>query len=171
MKGAPNIKIQRFSSINKEVGDKSSNNLITVNADWDLFVRLLITSNLPERCTELQTVFNPIFTLKEVIEKVFMSMLWSPLEKDIHVVQQLTASTNPKVVIINGVAVLYMTKSCGADTFDELFEKYFNIFSASQCYNNGLQIQYSDLRSCHYGNRTIGKIYCRSKRKGMAWII
>lgn len=62
MKGVPNIKIQRFSSINKEVGDKSSNNLITVNADWDLFVRLLITSNLPERCTELQTVFNPIFT-------------------------------------------------------------------------------------------------------------
>lgn len=59
---------------------------------------------------------------------MFMSMLGSLLEKYIHVVQQLTASTNPKVVIINGMAVLYMTKSCGADTFDELFEKYFNIF-------------------------------------------
>ena len=42
----------RFSSANK-VGVKSSKKLITVNADEDLFVRLLVTSNLPERCAEL----------------------------------------------------------------------------------------------------------------------
>ena len=42
----------RFSSANK-VGVKSSNKLITVNADKDLFVKLLISSNLPERCAEL----------------------------------------------------------------------------------------------------------------------
>ena len=51
----------RFSSANK-VGVKSSNKLINVNADKDLSVRLLITSNLPERCAELWTVFYPIFT-------------------------------------------------------------------------------------------------------------
>ena len=42
----------RFNSANK-VGVKSSNKLINVNADKDLSVRLLITSNLPERCAEL----------------------------------------------------------------------------------------------------------------------
>lgn len=67
-------------------------------------------------------------------------MLHSLLEKDIHVVQQLTASTNPKVVIVNGMAVLHMTKSCEADTFGELFEKYFNIFSTPLLYNCGLQV-------------------------------
>lgn len=41
-----------FSSANK-VGVKSSNKLININADKDLSVRLLITSNLPERCAEL----------------------------------------------------------------------------------------------------------------------
>ena len=59
--GIPNFKIERFSSINKKVEVKSSNNLIAVNADRDLFVRFLVTSK-PERCAELPTVFNPIFT-------------------------------------------------------------------------------------------------------------
>ena len=52
MLGIPNIKIERFSSINKKVGVKSSNSLITVDTDRDLFVGLLIASNLPERCAE-----------------------------------------------------------------------------------------------------------------------
>ena len=51
----------RFSSANK-VGVKSSNKLITVNANKELFDRLLITSNLPKRCAELWTVFSPIYT-------------------------------------------------------------------------------------------------------------
>ena len=59
--GIPNFKIERFSSINKKVEVKSSNNLIAVNADRDLFVSFLVTSK-PERCAELPTVFNPIFT-------------------------------------------------------------------------------------------------------------
>ena len=59
--GIPNFKIERFSSINKKVEVKSSNNLIAVNADRDLFVRFLVASK-PERCAELPTVFNPIFT-------------------------------------------------------------------------------------------------------------
>ena len=123
--------------------------------------------------TCLQSHYHP---LKEVIEKVFTSMLCSLLEKDIHVVQQLTVSTNPKVVIINGVAVLHMKKSCGADTFGELFEKYFNIFSAPLFYNNGLQVhvvfdQYSNLRSCHSSTRTMGKHIANPEKEGVAWII
>lgn len=79
-------------------------------------------------------------SLKEVIEKVFKSMLCSLLGKDIHVVQQLTASTNPKVVIINGVAVLHMIKSCGADTFGELFEnlQYLTLLQQQSASPRGL---------------------------------
>lgn len=40
------------------------------------------------------------------------STLRSLLEKDVHTVQSLTASTNPEVVIINGMVVLQKTKSC-----------------------------------------------------------
>lgn len=53
---------------------------------------------------------------------VLKSMLFSLLEKEIYVVQQLTASTNLKVVNVsgNGMAILPITKSCGADTFGGL---------------------------------------------------
>ena len=166
--GIPNIKIQRFSSINRKVGVKSSNNLITVNADRDLFVCLMSWA--------LNCLQSHYHSLKEVIEKVFKRMLCSLLGKDIHVVQQLTASTNPKVVIINGLVVLHVIKSWGADTFGELFEKYFNIFSTPLFYNNSLQVymvfdQYSNQRSCHSWTRTMAKMYFQSKRKGMFWII
>lgn len=57
----PNIKIQSLSSASKKLEVKSSNKLITVHPNKDVFVRLLIASNLPKRCGELQTVFNPVF--------------------------------------------------------------------------------------------------------------
>lgn len=57
----PNIKIQSLSSVSKKLEVKSSNKLITVHPNKDVFVRLLIASNLPKRCGELQTVFNPVF--------------------------------------------------------------------------------------------------------------
>ena len=71
---------------------------------------------------------------------MFKSKLCSLLGKDIHVVQQLTASTNPKVVIINGVAVLHMIKSCGADTFGELFEnlQYLTLLQQQSASPRGL---------------------------------
>ena len=41
----PNMKIKTFSSANKKIQVKSSDKLVTVNADRDLFGRLLIVSN------------------------------------------------------------------------------------------------------------------------------
>ena len=41
----PNMKIKTFSSANKKIHIKSSDKLVTVNADRDLFDRLLIVSN------------------------------------------------------------------------------------------------------------------------------
>ena len=62
------------------------------------------------------------------------------LRKGVKVVQQLTASTNPKVVIIHSIAVLQMTKSSVVNTFGELSEEDFNIFSALLFSNNCLQV-------------------------------
>lgn len=116
----PNIKVQRFSSLNKKVGGKSSNNLITANTD----IAPHHIQSAWKICWASNCLQSHYHSIKEVIEKVFKSMLCSLLGRDVHVVQQITAPTNPKVVIINGMAVLHITNSCGADTFGELFEKY-----------------------------------------------
>ena len=42
----PNMKIKTFSSTNKMIRVKSSDKLVTVNADRDLFGRLLVVSNM-----------------------------------------------------------------------------------------------------------------------------
>ena len=46
----PNIKIKTFSSANKKIRVKSNDKLVTVNADRDLFGRLLIVSNTRQIC-------------------------------------------------------------------------------------------------------------------------
>ena len=46
----PNMKIKTFSSTNKKIRVKSSDKLVTVNADRDLFGRLLIVSNTRQIC-------------------------------------------------------------------------------------------------------------------------
>ena len=51
------------------------------------------------------------------LKKVVKNTLCSLLEKDVHTVQQLTASTNPEGVIINGMAVLQKTKSSAPALF------------------------------------------------------
>ena len=74
------------------------------------------------------------------LRKGVKSTLCSLLYKDIHVVQQLTVLTNPQVVVINGMAVLQLTKSSGADTFGEFLQKYLNIFSSLLFSSNCLQV-------------------------------
>ena len=46
----PNMKIKTFSSTNKKIRVKSSDKLVTVNADRDLFGRLLIVSDTRQIC-------------------------------------------------------------------------------------------------------------------------
>ena len=46
----PNMKIKTFSSANKKIHAKSNDKLVTVNADRDLFGRLLIVSNTRQIC-------------------------------------------------------------------------------------------------------------------------
>ena len=56
------------------------------------------------------------------LRKGTKSVLCSLLEKDVNVVQQLTALPNPTVVIIDGMAIIQMSKSAGTSTFRDLSE-------------------------------------------------
>ena len=58
----------------------------------------------------------------------------------IYVAQRLPTSPNPTVVIIDGIAVIQMSKFTGASTFGELSETYYNIFSAPLFLNNCVQV-------------------------------
>ena len=141
----PNMKIKTFSSTNKKIGVKSSDRLVTVNADRDLFGRLLIVSHTRQICLkeELSFELSPVpYSLANAdgsLRKEAKSVLCSLLEKDVNV-QRLTASPNPTVVIIDGMAVIQMSKSTEASTFGELSEKYYNIISATLFSNNCVQV-------------------------------
>ena len=122
----PNIKIKAFSSANKKIRVKSNDKLVTVNADRDLFGRLLIVSNTRQICLkdvlsfELSPVPYSLANADGSLRKGAKSVLCSLLEKDVNMVQRLAASPNPTVVIIDGMAVVQMSKSAGASTFGEV---------------------------------------------------
>ena len=141
----PNMKVKTFSSTNKKIRVKSSDKLVTVKADRDLFGRLLIVSNTRQICLkevlsfELSPVPYSPASADGSLRKGAKSVLCSLLEKDVNV-QRLTTSPNPTVVIIDGMAVLQMSKSAGASTFGELSEKYYNIISVPLFSNNCVQV-------------------------------
>ena len=132
----PNMKIKTFSSANKKIHVKSSDKLVTVNADRDLLGSFLIVSNTRQIFLKdvLSFKFSPVpYSLTNAdgsLRKETKSVLCSLLEKDVNVVQQLTALPNPTVVIIDGMAIIQMSKSAGTSTFGDLSERYYNIFSA-----------------------------------------
>ena len=142
----PNMKIKTFSSANKKIHVKSSDKLVTVNADRDLFGRLLIVSNTRQISLKdvLSFELSPIpYSLANAdgsLRKGTKTVLCSLLEKDVNVVQQLTALPNPTVVIIDGMAIIQMSKSAGTSTFGDLSEKYYNIFTAPLFSNNCVQV-------------------------------
>ena len=118
----PNIKIQTSSKVNKKIGVKSANELITVNP------------------MQQGLVWQAELSFELSLVAYSLANHDGSLRKGVKVVQQLTASTNPKVVIIHSIAVLQMTKSSVVNTFGELSEEDFNIFSALLFSNNCLQV-------------------------------
>ena len=110
----PKMNIKTFSSANKKIQAKSNDKLVTDNADRDLFGRLLIVSNTCQICLkdvlsfELSSVPYSLANTDGNLRKGVKSVLGSILEKDVNVIQRLTASPNPSVVIIDGMAVMQM---------------------------------------------------------------
>ena len=87
----PNMKIKTSSSTNKKISVKSSDKLVTVNADRDLFGRLLIVSNTRQTrlkevlSSELSPVPYSLANAHGSLRKEATSVLCSLLEKDVNV--------------------------------------------------------------------------------------
>ena len=86
-----NMKIKTFSSTNKKIGVKPSDKLVTVDADRDLFGRLLIVSNTRQICLkevlsfELSPVPYSLANADGSLRKEAKGVPCSLLEKDINV--------------------------------------------------------------------------------------
>ena len=133
----PNLKIKTFSSMSKKVKVKSGDGKsITVHADRDLFGRLLVVANVPQ--TNLQEVLS--YELSPIpcalahqdgsLRKTTKRHLAGIIEKLVNVVPQLHLQPENTVYILDGMAVVQMTKSGHTSTFSELAMKYYSIFTS-----------------------------------------
>ena len=104
----PNNKVKTFSSVSKKVSVKATDEkLMTVNADRDLFGRLLVAANA--RLTNLKEVLR--YELSPVpcslahqdgsLRKTTKSTFCSILEKNVTVLPRLPVSTSHTVYIIH----------------------------------------------------------------------
>ena len=142
----PSLQVKTFSSMTKKVNvNAADDKLITVNADRDLFGRLLIAANA--RRISLMEVLS--YELPPVpywlsyqdgsLRKITKSVLSSIIEKEVNVAPRLPVSPLETVYILDGTAMVQMTKSGGASTFGDLCLKYFTIFTASLSLHNCLK--------------------------------
>ncbi|KAK3743279.1 hypothetical protein QZH41_005787 [Actinostola sp. cb2023] len=120
----------------KKVQVKATNEkLITVNADRDLFGRLLIAAkarqiNLKEVLSyELSPIPCSLAHYDGSLRKTTKSVLMTIMEKEVNVPPGLPSSLI-QTIYIDEMAVVQMTKSGGASTFGDLSLKYFSIFTA-----------------------------------------
>ena len=106
--------------------------LITVNADRDLFGRLLVAANARQinlkevMSYELSPVPCSLVHQDGSLRKTTKSDFCSILEKNVTVLPRLPLSTSDTVYIIDGMALVQKMKSGGARTFGELSMKYYS---------------------------------------------
>ena len=88
----PKMNVKTCSSTNKKIQEKSSDKLVTVNIDRDLFGRLLIVSNTRQICLKDVLTFklSPVpYSLANAdgsLRKGVKSALFSILGKDVNVI-------------------------------------------------------------------------------------
>ena len=133
----PKLSIKTFSSMTKRVkvktGDEES---ITVQADRDLFGRLLIVTNTRQinlmevLSYELSPIPCSLAHQDRSLRKNTKSHLAGIIEKLVTVVPQLQPSPKNTVYILDGVALIQMIKSGHTATFGKLAKHYFNTFTS-----------------------------------------
>ena len=139
------LKIKTFASLSKKTEMKSVNEKIfTVNADRDLFARLLIAAksrdiDLKEVLSyEISTVPYSLAHTDGTLRKSVRSVLLAELEKAREVEPRLPLKDDALSTthVIDGMAVVQMVKSAGARTFGGMANKYFQIVTAPLGKNN-----------------------------------
>ena len=142
----PKMKIQTLASMVKKVQAKpSEEKLATVNADRNLFTRLLIASksrdiNLGDLLKyELSRVPCALAHTDGSLRKNTKSCLLSVLEECVQALPRLPTinSDEPSTAyVLDGMAAVQMLKSAGARTFGEMGSSYFDVITAPLEKNN-----------------------------------
>ena len=131
----PNLKIKTFASLVKKKTVKLvDEKVITINADRELFGRLVIAAksrdiNLKDVLSyELSAVPFALAHTYGSLRKTNKSVLMAELENKVDVqtkLPQVTTSTTSTAHIFDAMALVHMTKSFGASTFGEMALKYY----------------------------------------------
>lgn len=160
----PNLKVKTFNTTNKKIHVKASNEkIITVNADRDLFGRLLIAANVRQinlkevLCYELSPIPFALAHQDGSLRKTNKSTLATILEENTSTLPRLPVSTQNTVFIVDGMAMVQVVKSGDASTFGDMALKYYTIIESQLTQNNCNKVhlvfdQYWDT-SIKYGER------------------
>ena len=131
------LKIKSFSSVAKKTVMKNQTNMLSVNADRELFGRLLVAAknrdiNLKEvlsyeLCSVPISLAHPDGSLRKTTKSALMHLL----EKDVTCHSSLPTSNLPTAFLIDAMALIQMVKSSGSETFGELSQKYEDIVTTA----------------------------------------
>jgi hypothetical protein len=166
------LKVKTFGSMKKKIQVKATDEkVVTVEADRNLFGRLLIADNA--RQINLRDVLgyelSPVpFSLAHCdgsLRKTNKSVLFSILEKNVSVATRLPAPTleTTSVHLIDGMALVQMVKTGGASTFGELANKYFSIATEPLSQNGCDRL---DIVFDQYWDKSIKS--CERSRRGLS---
>jgi len=134
------MKTPTFASMAKSMKVKHADEkLVTVNADRNLFARLLIASKTREinlkEILKYELAAVP-YALAHTDGSLRKSVLMSTLEEKVDVSPVLPVQENEHgtesstAYVVDGMAVIQMTKAAGARTFGELADSYFKVITA-----------------------------------------
>lgn len=134
----PHLKIETFASLSKKRQVRAADEkILTVNADRDLFGRLLIAANSRSvhlqgvLSYELSTVPYALAHVDGSLRKATKSVLLPELEKSVDVLPRLPVQENTATAyILDGMAIVQMVKAGGAQSFGEMADKYFQLIKS-----------------------------------------
>ena len=134
----PHLKVKTFASLSKQKKIRTADEkILTVNADRDLFGRLLIAAN--SRGVQLREVLSyelaaVLYSLAHVDgspRTTTKSVLLAELGKCVQVLPRLPVQENTATAyILDGMAIVQMMKAGGAQSFGELAEKYYQYITS-----------------------------------------
>ena len=137
------LKIDTFKVIMQKISLKGTRGkVVTLNADRDLFGRLLVVAktrdiNLKEILSyKLSCVAVSLVYPDGTMQKTAKSALMPILEGNVDSIFRLPVSELQTAVIVDAIALIQMVKSAGAATFGQMAGKYFDIITRVLSQNN-----------------------------------
>lgn len=160
------VKIATFKVSNKKTSTATNEKVITLNADRDLFGRLLVVARVRdidlkdvlsyELCSVPVALVHPDGTLRKTPKSSLMAIL----EKNVESSARFPVSEKDTAVIIDAMAMIQTVKSAGATTFADMVQEYSTIIVRLLSQNNCSRV---DLVFDQYKSQSI-KSFERQRR-------